>query len=147
MDRWKIVLLRSANCDLSTHNAQGHSSGFRGQAGDVAGGARWWMHCKSLFIHSSPSISVFTVNKVHFLIPLLLHHHVENWIKMFAGLPSLESPPTVSFPDYRSCNLSFITYTPLFPGLSSFPPCRPVMFLLSAPTCGLWVLRKGRGGL
>lgn len=72
-----------------------------------------------------------------------------DWQKLIVYRPS-EAASTTSFPDYRSRNLCFITYSPLFPlssSLSSCPPCRPVMFLLSAPTCGLWVLRKGRGRL
>lgn len=59
------------------------------------------------------------------------------------SLPLLpESPSTISFPDSRSCNLCFITYTSLpYPPLS-FPLCHPVMFLLSAPTCGLWLFEE-----
>jgi len=35
-------------CDLTTHNAQGQSSGSRGLVGVVAGGSKWRMHLKAL---------------------------------------------------------------------------------------------------
>lgn len=38
-----------ANCDLTTYNAQGQSSGFKGHGGDVGGGAKWQMHCKASY--------------------------------------------------------------------------------------------------
>lgn len=43
MDHWNFELLWRANCDLTTHNAQGQGSRFRGRMGDVAGGAKWRM--------------------------------------------------------------------------------------------------------
>lgn len=48
--------------------------------------------------------------------------------RSFTNSTPSESALTISFPVYRSCNLCFITCTPLFP-----PPSSPFLFLSMSP--------------